>query len=137
MRTVNLPLRSRRRVIALGILTAAVLIGVAAVTATAQGDKLLKGAIPPAAFGLDLDLVPDFVPALDRQGRIVGWISKYELEPAPVSAGDAIAPGQPSPVYADDLKTVVGQMFDDKGFVPIGADAGTIEDFPASAAPAR
>lgn len=105
------------------------------------GLEATKGRIPEAAFkaggALDLSLVPDFVPALDRNGDVAGWISKDELQRPPTKDPSGhILPESPSPVFADDLKTVVGYMVPDKGFVKVGIDPAAVPNIPASVAPA-
>ena len=45
-------------------------------------------------------------------------------------------PAQPDvPVYADDLKTVVGHMIAGKGFVPLGTDPGAVPNLPVQQGP--
>lgn len=98
-----------------------------------------KGPIPDAAFRagqpLDLSLVPDFVPALDRDGNVAGYVRKEALAdpPSTIKAGQPAS--QPIPVYGDDLATLVGYMVPGKGFVPLGVDSDSVPDIPASAAP--
>jgi hypothetical protein len=72
-------------------------------------------------------LVPDFVPALDRNGDVAGYVSKEAL---------IGPPGATIPVVAADLSTRVGDMVPGKGFVPLGSDPGSIPDFPVFQAPA-
>jgi hypothetical protein len=73
--------------------------------------ELTKGPIPEDAINdagmLDESRVPDFIPALDQSGEIAGYV-RY----CAIHAGGAI------PVYADDLKTVLGHMIPGRGFVP-------------------
>jgi hypothetical protein len=73
--------------------------------------ELTKGPIPEDAINdagiIDETRVPDFIPALDPQGEIAGYVRYCALH-----AGGAVD------VYADDLKTVVGHMVPGKGFVP-------------------
>jgi hypothetical protein len=72
--------------------------------------ELTKGPIPEGAINdagiLDETRVPDFVPAWDHDGEIAGYV-RY----CAIRTGGAI------PVYADDLKTVVGHMIPGQGFV--------------------
>ena len=77
-----------------------------------QDRELTKGPIPSDAFNdagmLDETRVPDFIPALDQEsGEIAGYVRFC-----------AIGTGGAIPVYADDLKTVVGHMLPGRGFVP-------------------
>ena len=76
-----------------------------------EGRELTKGPIPDDAINdagmLDESRIPDFIPALNRDGEIAGYVRHC-----------AIAAGGAVPVYADDLTTVVGHMIPNRGFVP-------------------
>lgn len=69
-----------------------------------------KGPIPDDAISdagrLDESRIPDFIPALDRNGEIAGYVRYCAIQ-----TGGAVA------VYADDLETVVGHMLPGQGFV--------------------
>jgi hypothetical protein len=69
------------------------------------------GPIPEGAFTdagtYDETRIPDFIPALDHGGSVAGYVRWC-----------AIRTGGAIPVYADNLKTVVGHMIPNKGFVP-------------------
>jgi hypothetical protein len=91
-----------------------------------------KGIIPPEAFqpGKQIDpaLVPDYIVALGRDGKPVGYVSKelaLGLTPDPLDDS-----GRPMaaviPVYGGDLVTIVGHMVPDLGFVPLGTDPESI-----------
>jgi hypothetical protein len=71
---------------------------------------------------IDLTKVPDFIPAAGDDGN-VGWIWSADVFPPP---------GEPRievvTVYADDLTTVIGHMYPDVGFVPLGAEAEMLPD---------
>jgi hypothetical protein len=87
-----------------------------------------KGPIPEAAYlanGIDGALVPDFVPVWGRDGTTVaGYIPKaYILGPTLPMVTSSRPEGDIAPVYADDLTTLVGHMYPDRGFVG-GARAG-------------
>lgn len=87
---------------------------------TATADARTKGPIPDSAWQvdgtIDMSQVPDFIPATDGDG-IAGWISSADaLPPDGTKSPDEI------PVFADDLRTLVGHMFPGVGFVPLGAD---------------
>jgi hypothetical protein len=73
--------------------------------------ELTKGPLPDEAINdagmVDETRVPDFIPALNQQGELAGYVRYCALR-----AGGAIE------VYADDLRTVVGHMIPGKGFVP-------------------
>jgi hypothetical protein len=78
-----------------------------------------KGAIPETAWrangSIDMTQVPDFIPATDGDST-AGWIASR----------DALGPAEDRPeiitVFADDLVTVVGHMYPEIGFVPLGAE---------------
>lgn len=87
---------------------------------TATADARTKGPIPDSAWQedgtIDMSQVPDFIPATNGDG-IAGWISSDDaLPPDGTKSPDEI------PVFADDLRTLVGHMFPGVGFVPLGTD---------------
>ena len=100
-------------------------------------------ASPPQGGPIYPALVPDFVPALARDGTtIAGYVPKaYLIESGGVLPGTPSNPPQasPDPVYAEDLTTLVGHMVPGVGFVPLGSSvpsAGPPESVaPASVAP--
>jgi hypothetical protein len=103
----------------------AVALLIAAVgTASAIGPQPTRGRIPAEAFradgSLNVSLVPDFIPALDRAGQEVGWVSIVDVGILGSSGLDEV------PVYADDLKTVVGHMIAGRGFVPQGISRDSV-----------
>ena len=114
---------------------------VAIMTAAVSGatPKPSRGPIPEAAFRpgqpLDMSLVPDFVPAIDRDGNVAGYVPKEALAPPPRFVEAEQLPDLPTPVYGEDLRTVVGHMVPGKGFVPLGTDRDSIPNFEMSAAP--
>lgn len=127
-----------RTVIAAGV---ALAVASLLVIATASAAPPTKGPIPdeawkPGAAELDMSLVPDFVPALGRDGDVAGYVRKEE------ALGDppARAVGRPTrpdiPVYADDLSTLVGHMVAGKGFVALGVDPDSVPNIPVVQAPA-
>jgi len=89
------------------------------------------GRIPQSAFHngkIDPSLVPDFVPALDHQGNVAGYVRKSDILPAAAdSQGVVLHPSPasqgPIPVYDTSLTSVVGHMYPGVGFVPLGAQA--------------
>jgi hypothetical protein len=99
-----------------------------------------KGPIPPAAYlanGIDAALVPDFVPVWGRDGTTVaGYIPKaYILGPTLPTVTSSRPEGGIAPVYADDLTTLVGHMYPDRGFVPLGVDPNSIPTIPVQQGP--
>jgi hypothetical protein len=92
-------------------------------TATAETDKPTRGRVPYDAVDengdFDLTKVPDFVPVLDSDGEgSAGWIRKEDAFPS--------TDNSPSPVFADDLETLVGHMYPMRGFVPLGTDPASV-----------
>lgn len=85
-----------------------------------------RGPVPDSARlpdgSIDLSQVPDFIPAAGDDGN-VGWIWSADVMPAPGEEHVEIVT-----VYADDLTTVVGRMFPDVGFVPLGAEDDMLPD---------
>lgn len=110
--------------------------GAAAVTGLATIGPIPRGAFQPGG-PLVASLVPDFVPASDQSGNVVGYVPKKYLVdgvPDPTDAiGQAISPN--IPVYASDLKTLVGYMVPDKGFVPLGTDPNSVPAIPVQQGP--
>jgi hypothetical protein len=96
-------------------------------------------ATPPQGGSIFGSLVPDFVPALARDGTtIAGYIPKrYLIGPFDPLPGTPSNPPQdePQPVYADDLTTLVGHMVPGSGFVPLGSSVPPVGPT-ASVAPA-
>jgi hypothetical protein len=82
-------------------------------------------ASPPQGGPIFGSLVPDFIPALARDGTtIAGYVHKqYLIGPLDALPGTPSNPPQqpPEPVYAEDLTTLVGHMVPGVGFVPLGA----------------
>jgi hypothetical protein len=77
-----------------------------------------KGTMPPPGPGgqVDPSAMPDFIAVAGDVGR-VGWVEKAAVtEPSDRSW----------PVYADDLRTVVGQLVPGRGFVPAGVDPNAV-----------
>jgi hypothetical protein len=127
------------------LIGAAVLVlGLTVVVAatSASGPTLTKGRVPAGAMQagapLDLSQFPDFVAASDQQGNIVGYVPKADLAP-PGAAGalvSGVAQPGPIPVYGEDLTTLVGHMYPDKGFVALGTNPDSVPSVPMQVAPA-
>ena len=68
---------------------------------------------------IDRSQIPDFIPAADGNGT-AGWIA----------SSDVYGPDRPEimSVLADDMVTVVGHMYPDRGFVPLGAEDDMLPD---------
>jgi hypothetical protein len=87
-----------------------------------------KGTMPPPGPNGQVDgsSAPDFIAVAGEDGGIAGYVRKEAVVP----------PGDGSvPVYADDLRTVVGEMVPDKGFIPAGVDPLTVPKRPVTTAP--
>ncbi|MEX1007243.1 MAG: hypothetical protein WD271_05295 [Acidimicrobiia bacterium] len=110
--------------VAIGTISAA-FFGVAAM---ASDDAPTVGRVPEAAFrsdgSIDRTQVPDYIPALDRRGDIVGYVARDEVMPQEglEPPGELAPQDKPETVYDKDLKTVVGHMYPARGFVPVGTD---------------
>jgi hypothetical protein len=84
----------------------------------------------------DSAALPDYIPVTCRKGiGIGGWIKKQDMltSPSPASpAPEDIAKTPPDidPVYADDGTTIVGHMYDNIGFVPLGEDPASVSTVP-------
>ena len=81
--------------------------------------------IPDDAFNSDGSLdsakVPDYIPALDQQGNVVGYVSKQDAVPSqPVGSPRTGERNKPVPVLDNSLSNVVGYMYPGRGYVPIG-----------------
>jgi len=99
-----------------------------------------KGPIPEAAYlanGIDAALVPDFVPVQGRDGTsVAGYIPKVYIVGQTMPTVTSSRPeGDVAPVYAADLTTLVGHMYPDRGFVPLGVDPNSIPTIPVQQGP--
>jgi hypothetical protein len=107
------------------VLTVAVVIAAGA----ANGGPLTKGPIPSQAIqngAFDKALIPDFIPALDRNGQVAGYVAKD------LAIADGAPTDSPIPVYAADLTTLVGHMYSGRGFVPLGTSPDSVPVIPAT-----
>jgi len=135
-------MRAKGRHLGFVVILAGSLIMAAAAVTVAGSPVPSKGRIPDSAWAstgaLDLSQVPDYISQLGRDGTIVGYTSKVALTDPTGGARDAL--GRPMaatwPVFADDLKTVVGHLVPDKGFIPVGVDPASVDSFPVRVAPA-
>lgn len=133
------PGRRTSQLLAATVVTALCLLVLAA-SALAGAQEPTKGPIPDEAFRaggqpLDLSIVPDFVPALGRDGEHVGYVAKQALAD-PVIGEDGRVLSAPIAVVGEDLVTIVGYMYPSKGFVPAGVDPETVPEIPAELVPA-
>lgn len=95
-----------------------------------------KGTMPPAGPNGEVDprTAPDFIAVAvgDRDG--IGYVPKEYLLPEPTTSTE-LPHGDPWPVYAEDLQTLIGHMVPGKGFVPLGVDPATIPNRPVQMGP--
>ena len=70
--------------------------------------------------------MPDFIAVAWSGSGLAGYARKDDV----LSALD-----RPFPVYAEDLRTIVGQMVPGKGFVPAGVDPNAVPDTPVMVGP--
>ncbi len=96
-----------------------------------------KGAMPPTppvGGSVDDSGAPDFIAVAAPTGGIAGYVSRAMLDaPGPVNGFVGQAPDLP--VYADDLRTLVGYSVAGRGFVPLGSEPGTVATLPVRVAP--
>ena len=77
-----------------------------------------KGTVPlPTNGKINIQKTPDFIATLGHDGGIVGYIPRAYLFPVP---NEPEMSGDIMPVYASDLKTLVGYSYPMIGFVPLG-----------------
>lgn len=88
-----------------------------------------KGTMPPAGPNGEINAsqAPDFIAVAGQGGGIAGYTPRRYLFSAPSQ--------EPWPVYADDLRTLVGHMIAGKGFVPVGVDPATVPNKHVEAGP--
>lgn len=89
-----------------------------------------RGTMPPPGPNGEIDprQVPQFIGFVGQTDHIIGWVpSAFLLSP---DAGD-----EAIPVYADDLRTLIGHSVPGKGFVPLGADPALVPQRPVQVAP--
>jgi hypothetical protein len=114
--------------------TAVLLVAASAVGRSSVGSK---GTMPPPGPNGQLDgsLAPDFIAVAGRDGGIAGYVPKAYLFPTPTTTIER--PMEPDiPVYADDLRTLIGHMVPGKGFVPLGVDPAAVSTIPVRQGPA-
>ena len=121
-------LRPSWRVVAAGAALLAIIIGsVVIVTAPDSGHPtaaaaVTKGTIPSPENGkTPTKKIPDFIATLGPHG-LAGYVPKAYLFPGP---GQPMV-GDIAPVYASDLKTLVGYMYPQFGFIALGQSPGSV-----------
>jgi hypothetical protein len=85
--------------------------------------------MPPAGPNGDVDprAAPDFIAVAVGDRDDIGYVRKELLFPEPTTSTE-IPHSDPWPVYAEDLRTLIGHMVPGKGFVPLGVDPATIPE---------
>lgn len=109
---------------------------VVALSAGACSPFASKGTMPPPGVNAQVDAsgAPDFVAVASEDGGIAGYAPKEFLFPEPTTV--AGRPDDPEiPVYADDLRTLIGHMVPGKGYVPLDVDPSTVPTIPVQAGP--
>ncbi len=111
-------------------------LSVAALIVVACTPTGSKGTMPPAGpdGNIDRDSAPDFIAVAVGNRDEVGYVPKQFLLPEPTTSTE-LPHGDPWPVYAEDLRTLIGHMIPGKGFVPVGVDPATIPDRPVQMGP--
>lgn len=97
--------------------------------AYAQGTAT-KGRVPEDAVvggRLNMDRIPDYVPALARDGSQAGFIRKNDLFDE-----DGVRRVKRMVVVDDTLKAPVGHMVPGRGFVPLGVPEDEVPRFEAT-----
>ena len=93
-----------------------------------------RGTMPPSG-GTPAGSSPDFIAAAGGGDQVVGYVPREELDqPVPFNSFRGQAPDQP--VYGDDLKTLVGYMVAEKGFIALGVDPNSVPTIPVQQGPA-
>jgi hypothetical protein len=81
-----------------------------------------KGTVPFSPNGtVNPKQIPDFVVTVGRHSQLVGYVPRADLFPQP---GTTFQPPAVMPVFAGDLKTLVGHMYPGVGYVPLGTAVG-------------
>ncbi len=99
-------------------------------TAAGASNTPSKGTVPPDARGadgrMDITKVPDYIVAYDRAGNVAGYVRRQDLFGTDGNGKPAVT----MQVFSDDLQTVVGQMVENRGFVPNGTNPEDVKPFP-------
>jgi len=124
-------LRMSRLAIVSTFVAALAIIGAAAFVADDLGtggasprtSSLTAGTVPFPVQGGSLNpkKIPDFVETLGRTGKVVGYVPRaYLFSVTRVNESAPSKLGGVAPIYARDLKTLVGHMYPGVGYVPLG-----------------
>lgn len=92
--------------------------------------------MPPSGPSGEVDArqAPDFIAVAGREADIVGYVPKRFMFPEETTS-PVLPQLEPWPVYADDLRTLIGHMVPGKGFVPLGVDPVAVPDIPVEQGP--
>ncbi len=96
-----------------------------------------KGTMPPPGprGEVDASRAPDFIAVAGRAGGVAGCVPKKYLFPEPTTTV-GLQDEPDWPVYAEDLRTLIGHMVPGKGFVPLGVDPAAVPKIPVQQGPA-
>lgn len=125
---------SHKRRVGLLLASLVVVVGIVVVLNPAADSALSPsvGRVPESAFtpnGIDIAQVPDYVPALDQQGDVAGYVRKEDILPTDTN----VAPSDgPVPVVDRSLERVVGHMHPGRGFVPLGQSPDDVPALPVT-----
>ena len=116
-------------------MTLALRLAILLLATSACGLGASRGTMPPADANGEVDpgAVPDFVAYVGRTDDIIGWVPKsYLLDPGQHCRGPQC---DPIPVYAGDLRTLIGHDVPGRGFVPLGVDSDVVPEEPVVVGP--
>lgn len=116
--------------------TAMVGITLLMVLAAACSPVGTKGTMPSGGPNGEVDVgaAPDFIAVAGQDRDIVGYVPKQYLFPEPTALAE-LPHDEAWPVYAEDLRTLIGHMVQGKGFVPLGVDPNTVPGRPVQQGP--
>jgi hypothetical protein len=115
---------SWRTVVVAATVCALVAVGLIVATGSRSGHSIVrlvaetKGTVPlPTNGKVNIKKTPDFIATLGHNGGIAGYIPRAYLFPVP---NQPVKSGYIAPVYASNLKTLVGYSYPLVGFVALG-----------------
>lgn len=128
---MNLSTLSRtKNLTAVLVLAGAVMIGLFAIPAISKNTPTF-GPIPDEVLemdgAIDGDLVTDYVPALDREGNVAGYVKATDI----LEIDGKEPTDGPIPVVSRDLE-LVGHMVPARGFVPLGTQFESVPRIPVT-----
>jgi hypothetical protein len=90
-----------------------------------NGESYGTAPVDPSGEGLSalhaVAASPDYIAIRGKDG-VVGYAKKADIYSLPRK--------EPLDVYARDLKTMVGRLYNNKGFIPVGVDPDSVTTFP-------